>query len=157
LLRAYAVLRSGLTPKFRCYPGLASLIKMDWEWLRDTAAPRFVDLMRNLTCKGDHASFYRERSNFYDAVDFDSSVHRTYDQLAANKTAVPAYELVLIDEFQDFNKIESAVIDLLAESNSIVIAGDDDQALYSQLRGASWDHIRGHYSSGKYEIFELPF
>src|SRR5262249_11214931 len=90
LLRAYAVLRSGLAPKFRCYPGLASLIKMDWEWLRDTAAPRFVDLMRNLTCKGDHASFYRERSNFYDAVDFDDSVHRTYDQLAANKTAVPA-------------------------------------------------------------------
>jgi superfamily I DNA/RNA helicase len=157
LLRAYAVLRSGLTPKLRCYPGLASLIKTDWEWLRDTGAPRFVDLMRNLTCKGDHASFYRERSNFYDAVDFDDSVHRTYDQLAANKTAVPAYELVLIDEFQDFNKMESAVIDLLAESNSIVIAGDDDQALYSQLRGASCDHIRGHYSSGKYEIFELPF
>jgi superfamily I DNA/RNA helicase len=53
--------------------------------------------------------------------------------------------------------MEASVIDLLAERSSIVIAGDDDQALYSQLRGASWDHIRAHYESGHYEIFELPF
>ena len=69
----------------------------------------------------------------------------------------PTYELVLIDEFQDFNKMEAAVIDALAEASSIVITGDDDQALYGQLRGASWDHIRAHYESGDYEIFELPF
>jgi superfamily I DNA/RNA helicase len=70
---------------------------------------------------------------------------------------VPEYTLVLIDEFQDFNKMEASVIDLLAERNSIVIAGDDDQALYSQLRNASWDHIRAHHVNGHYEIFELPF
>jgi superfamily I DNA/RNA helicase len=64
---------------------------------------------------------------------------------------------VLIDEFQDFNQMEASVIDLLAEKNSIVIAGDDDQALYSALRSASWDHIRAHYTGGEYEIFELPF
>lgn len=53
--------------------------------------------------------------------------------------------------------MEASVIDLLAERNRIVIAGDDDQALYSQLRGASWDHIRAHYEAGHYEIFQLPF
>jgi ATP-dependent DNA helicase UvrD/PcrA len=31
------------------------------------------------------------------------------------------------------------------------------QALYSELRSASWDHIRAHYEGGDYEIFELPF
>jgi superfamily I DNA/RNA helicase len=157
LLRTHAILRNGLTANFRCYPTLTSIIKIDWEWLKGSRAPRFVDLMRNLSCEGEHASFYRERSNFYDAVDFDDSVHRTQEQLAANKGVVPAYTLVLIDEFQDFNKMEASVIDLLADHNSIVIAGDDDQALYSELRGASWEHIRAHYLSGHYEIFELPF
>jgi UvrD/REP helicase N-terminal domain len=69
----------------------------------------------------------------------------------------PPYELVLIDEFQDFNRMEAAVIDALADVSPIVIAGDDDQALYSELRSASWDHIRAHYEGGHYEIFELPF
>ena len=73
------------------------------------------------------------------------------------RSLVPTYELVLIDEFQDFNRLEASVIDILSEKNSIVVAGDDDQALYSQLRSASWDHIRERYESGHYEVFELPF
>ncbi len=38
-----------------------------------------------------------------------------------------------------------------------MIAGDDDQALYSQLRDASWDHIRLLRRAGEYKVFELPF
>jgi ATP-dependent DNA helicase UvrD/PcrA len=110
-----------------------------------------------LNCSALEDAFYTARSNYYDAVDFDDSVHRTYQRLAADPSLVPSYELALIDEFQDFNNMEASVIDLLAERNRIVIAGDDDQALYSQLRGASWDHIRAHYEAGHYEIFQLPF
>lgn len=157
LLRRHAGLRNGLTADFRCHPGLVSLIKNDWAWLEESKAPEFVKLMRELVCSPEQESFYRDRANLYDAVDFDDSVYRVQRQLAADSTRVPAYELVLVDEFQDFNKMEAAVIDMLAEKNSIVVAGDDDQALYSQLRGASWDHIRARYKSGKYEIFELPF
>jgi superfamily I DNA/RNA helicase len=113
--------------------------------------------MRDLDCLDEHDTFYTARANYYDAVDFDDSVHRTYRQLAADQSLLPTYELVLIDEFQDFNNMEASVIDLLAERNCIVIAGDDDQALYSQLRGTSWDHIRARYERGHYEIFELPF
>jgi ATP-dependent DNA helicase UvrD/PcrA len=113
--------------------------------------------MRVLGCSPEQDAFYLDRANYYDAVDFDDSVYRTQQQLLSDSSLVPPYELVLIDEFQDFNKMEAAVIDLLAQKNSIVVAGDDDQALYSQLRGASWDHIRTRYKSGNYEIFELPF
>jgi superfamily I DNA/RNA helicase len=80
-----------------------------------------------------------------DAVDFDDSVYRALSQMTNDKALIPAYKLVLIDEFQDFNRMEASIIDLLSEKNQIVIAGDDDQALYSQLRSASWDHIRAHY------------
>lgn len=157
LLRRQEHLRNGLSAGFRCYPGLRHLIPQDWEWLCLTDPPKFLDLMRELNCSPEQASFYIDRANYYDAVDFDDSVYRTYQQLAADPTRAPEYALVLIDEFQDFNKMEASIIDLLAERNSIVIAGDDDQALYSQLRNASWEHIRARYSSGQYEIFELPF
>ena len=113
--------------------------------------------MRDLECEDDEREFYLGRSNYYDAVDFDDSVYRALAQMAADKSLVPTYTLVLIDEFQDFNRMEASIIDLLADKNSIVITGDDDQALYSVLRSASWDHIRAHYTSGHYKIFELPF
>jgi superfamily I DNA/RNA helicase len=157
LLHRHAGLRNGLSADFVCYPGLASLIKRDWQWLEKSDSPKFVEQMRNLDCLAEQEVFYTRRANYYDAVDFDDSVYRTYRQLVAVPSLVPTYELVLVDEFQDFNCMEAAVIDLLAERNRIVIAGDDDQALYSQLRGASWDHIRAHYESGNYKIFELPF
>jgi superfamily I DNA/RNA helicase len=46
LLRRDARLRNGLTQEFRCYPGLISLVKQDWEWLAGGASPTFVDQMR---------------------------------------------------------------------------------------------------------------
>jgi superfamily I DNA/RNA helicase len=157
LLHRDTTLRGGLTDGFRCYPGLVSIIKRDWTWLQGSEAPTFVEMMRHLNCSGDHDAFFLKRADFYDAVDFDDSVHRAYQQLAANPELIPKYSLVLIDEFQDFNKMEAGLIDLLADHNAIVITGDDDQALYSQLRGASWDHIRARHAGGDYEIFELPF
>lgn len=157
LLRQHAELRGGLSAAFKCYPGLVSLIKKDWSWLCDSQAPKFIQAMRDLNCSEDEEAFYLARANYYDAVDFDDSVYRTYRQLNENAAILRRYELVLIDEFQDFNRMEAGIIDLLAVHNSIVIAGDDDQALYSQLRSASWDYIRAHYRSGDYEVFELPF
>jgi superfamily I DNA/RNA helicase len=45
----------------------------------------------------------------------------------------------------------------LATVSPIVIAGDDDQALYSQLRNSSPQFIRDVYSGGEYQPFPLPF
>jgi superfamily I DNA/RNA helicase len=157
LLRSNGELRSGLSEKFRCFPGLRHLIPEDWFFIHETEAPSFIKLMRDLACEDEQRDFYLGQSNFYDAVDFDDSVYRVSLKLSANKNLIPKYSLVLIDEFQDFNKMEASIIDALADQNSIVIAGDDDQALYSRLRSASWDYIRAHYESGEYEVFALPF
>jgi superfamily I DNA/RNA helicase len=157
LLHQIAALRTGLTERFQCYPGLRSLIAKDWEWLDGSQVPQFVKLMRDLECTDDQFAFYVARSSYYDAIDFDDSVFRTYRELTAHPELIPDYSLVLIDEFQDFNKMEAGIIDLLASKNRIVIAGDDDQALYSRLRGASWDYIRNLHAGGEYDRFELPF
>jgi superfamily I DNA/RNA helicase len=156
LLKRHSDLRAGLTKDFLCFPGLASLIKIDWEYLKNELAPQFIGLMRNLIA-GKEIGFYLDRANYYDAVDFDDSVYRAYSELKKDPSSMRGYDLVLIDEYQDFNRMEAAFIDLLAEKSPIVVAGDDDQALYSQLRGASWEHIRSLYTREDYEVFSLPF
>jgi len=156
LLYRNAVLRGSLSPDFRCCPGLASLIADDWEFINASKAPQFVGEMRSLA-KKNHLKFYLTRGHYYDAVDFDDSVYRVFDGLSSGRMAPESYCLVLIDEYQDFNALEAGVIRVLGEQNPIVIAGDDDQALYSQLRGASWDYIRLLSMDDRYEIFELPF
>lgn len=157
MLHKHEALRLGLSANFVCYPKLISIIKKDWEWLENLDAPSFIKKMRDLDIPKDHYDFYLSRSNYYDAVDFDDSVYRIYERLRADPSVVPVYDLVLIDEFQDFNKMEASVIAELARKNPITIAGDDDQALYSKFRSASWEYIRGHHDDGEYEVFYLPF
>jgi len=157
LLRRHAPLRGNLTSGFVCHPGLVRHIKKDWTWLHGGTAPKFVDIMRNLNCSKEQEDFYRGRGDYYDAVDFDDSVYRVCRQLSDDPGSIPPYELVLIDEFQDFNKMEAEIVNLLGRVSPIIIAGDDDQALYSKLRGASWDHIRIHHAGGEFEVFMLPF
>ena len=156
LLHRDAALRSSLSPDFRCCPGLASVIAEDWELIRQSDAPRFIGEMRSLS-EENQIPFYLARGEYYDAVDFDDTVYRTYESLSCGRGTPESYDLVLIDEYQDFNALEAGVIDALAEHSPILIAGDDDQALYSQLRDASWDHIRLLSKAGEYEVFKLPF
>jgi superfamily I DNA/RNA helicase len=156
LLHRDGALRASLSPDFRCCPGLASLIAKDWEYIEGGKAPQFVGQMRTLS-KENNIPFYIGRGDYYDAVDFDDTVYRVYEGLLSGRAAPESYDLVLIDEYQDFNPLEAGFIDVLSENNPIMIAGDDDQALYSQLRDASWNHIRLLNNAGEYEVFKLPF
>ena len=66
--------------------------------------------------------------------------------------------MILIDEYQDFNEVESAFVDILATKNKILIVGDDDQALY-EFKGASPRFIREKYeaSNAEYDSHTLRF
>src|SRR3984893_6389329 len=41
------------------------------------------------------------------------------------------YDYVLVDEYQDLNKAEQGVVDLVCDAANLCIVGDDDQSLYS--------------------------
>src|SRR5207245_1941614 len=60
LLRKSGELQSGLTKDFKYFPGLASLIKEDWEITNKGESPKFVGLMRDLQ-EGGLTDFYLER------------------------------------------------------------------------------------------------
>ncbi len=67
------------------------------------------------------------------------------------------YDYVLVDEYQDLNKAEQAVIDLLCANANLLIVGDDDQSLYS-FKYAHPAGIRefpkSHIETIDYEILE---
>ena len=55
-------------------------------------------------------------------------------QYLRNNPAAPElalYDHVLVDEYQDLNRAEQAVVDLLSAAGHLCIVGDDDQSLYS--------------------------
>ena len=73
-------------------------------------------------------------------IDFDDMLLLTYELLAARldilKLWQEKYSFILIDEFQDINKVQYDIIRMLAAPrNNLFIVGDDDQSIY-RFRGA---------------------
>jgi len=73
---------------------------------------------------------YNERTKHYKAVGNDDVVHYAVQICKKDESKIPKRDLILIDEFQDFNELEDEFINLLATKNDVLIVGDDDQALY---------------------------
>lgn len=67
------------------------------------------------------------------AMLFGEMVIETYRYLRDNPQCFERNEFlhVLVDEYQDLNKAEQKVIDLLATGSNLAIIGDDDQSIYS--------------------------
>lgn len=61
----------------------------------------------------------------------------TYLRQDPKSTYVGRYEHVLVDEYQDLNRAEQVLIDVLAGQQATVsVIGDDDQSIYTTLRNA---------------------
>ncbi len=73
-------------------------------------------------------------------IDFDDMLVLTYELFQKRPDILnmwqKKYSYILIDEFQDINKVQYDVIRMLAmPQNNLFIVGDDDQSIY-QFRGA---------------------
>jgi superfamily I DNA/RNA helicase len=97
---------------------------------------------------------YEERSKFYKAVGDDDVVYYALKICKENETIIPSFDLLLIDEFQDFNETEDEFISMLASKNEVIIVGDDDQALY-KWKGSDPKYIRDKHSDPDYESHTL--
>lgn len=88
---------------------------------------------------------YEERLVAMHAVDFDDLVVRPV-QLLEERPAIrrrwrQRFDHILVDEFQDTNEAQLALVRSLAnERGNVCVVGDDDQAIYG-WRGAKVDNI----------------
>ncbi|MDI7235151.1 ATP-dependent helicase [Leptospira santarosai] len=88
----------------------------------------------------DYKSYKAERS----LLDYDDLLYFTRDLLADHSEVRNAlsekYRFIMVDEFQDTNKVQAHIVCLLAsEHSNLMVVGDDAQCIYT-FRGAS---VRG--------------
>ncbi len=86
---------------------------------------------------------YQERLQRHRALDFDDMVVYTYQLLSAREDILSRWQrifrFILIDEFQDINRLQYENIKMLAKpENNLFVVGDDDQSIYG-FRGARPD------------------
>lgn len=79
-------------------------------------------------------------------VDFSELILRAYELLCSNENVLNycrhRFSNILIDEFQDTNKIQYWLVKKLAgDTANVMIVGDDDQSIYS-WRGANADNLQ---------------
>lgn len=140
---------------FELYPFLTEIIIEDSRFL----GLHFIDFQNRFQLLDEESpqiDFYIHRGNYYNAVCFDDSVFRVLKIVQTEPEFIPSYDQIVIDEFQDFNPLEVAFINELQKSSPILIAGDDDQAVYS-MRNSSPTYLRDKFHSDEYSVFELPF
>ena len=83
---------------------------------------------------------YEEKLHENRWIDFDDILVYTYELLKEREDIRKAWQqkfpYILIDEFQDINKIQYEIVKMLAgETKNLFIVGDDDQSIY-KFRGA---------------------
>lgn len=90
-------------------------------------------------------NLYEEHKNTINKIDFDDMLIKTYYLLKNNKPALDrirnTYKYILVDEFQDINKVQFEVLKLISNPiNNIFVVGDEDQSIYG-FRGSRPDFL----------------
>ncbi len=90
---------------------------------------------------------YDQRMRRHRLIDFDDMLVYCYELLKERKDILSAWQnkfrYILIDEFQDINSVQFAIMRMLAlPENNLFAVGDDDQSIY-RFRGAKPELMLG--------------
>src|SRR5438132_3486290 len=104
--------------------------------------PYFLPLLDNI--KDVHAR-YEKKKKTTNSMDFDDLLEKTLSMLQQHEGIAAFYrrqfQFILVDEYQDTNKIQADLVDLLAlDHKNVMVVGDDAQSIYS-WRGANFQNI----------------
>lgn len=113
------------------------MISLDHYYARNCSEEIFKRLYRG----------YEEKMRRANIIDFDDMLVLCYDLFIQREDILKAwqgrYQYILIDEFQDINRIQYEIIRMLAKPEEhLFIVGDDDQSVY-RFRGAKPEIMLG--------------
>ncbi|MBU1674518.1 UvrD-helicase domain-containing protein, partial [bacterium] len=129
---ARSVLSKAISRSVDIYPKLPAIVRADSRVLRDVD----IDFTPLFECRIDdeeNLAFYKSRRQLYGRYGFTDIIYAVVLYFEEDKNRVPDFSQIVVDEFQDFNPLEVSLIDLLADRSPVLLAGDDDQALYETL------------------------
>jgi DNA helicase-2/ATP-dependent DNA helicase PcrA len=104
--------------------------------------PYFLPLLEQIS---DVHARYEKKKKAINSMDFDDLLEKTLSMLRQHDDIAAFYrrqfQFILVDEYQDTNKIQADLIDTLAcDHRNVMVVGDDAQSIYS-WRGANFQNI----------------
>jgi DNA helicase II / ATP-dependent DNA helicase PcrA len=115
---------------------------MPLEELVEEQHPHFMSWLDQIREVFTH---YAARKRAANVMDFDDlllnwrALLTDHEEVASALAA--SYQHILVDEYQDTNRIQAEIVDLMARTRkNVMVVGDDAQAIYS-FRGASFENI----------------
>ena len=113
---------------------IAELLKHQYGYF-EQLAPQITDIQQR----------YAARKRATNAMDFDDLLalwlRLMQDHEEVRETYQRRFQFILVDEYQDTNKLQSDLIDLLAaRPQNVMVVGDDAQSIYA-WRGANFQNI----------------
>jgi DNA helicase II / ATP-dependent DNA helicase PcrA len=104
--------------------------------------PYFLPLLDKIQ---DVQERYEKKKKAINSMDFDDLLQKTLSMFQQHERIAEFYrrqfQFILVDEYQDTNKIQADLVDLLArEHRNVMVVGDDAQSIYS-WRGANFQNI----------------
>ena len=104
--------------------------------------PYFLPLLEKIKDVHDR---YEKKKKATNSMDFDDLLEKTLTMFQHHERIAEFYrrqfQFILVDEYQDTNKIQADLVDLLARDHrNVMVVGDDAQSIYS-WRGANFQNI----------------
>src|SRR5438128_5106358 len=104
--------------------------------------PYFLPLLDKIQ---DVQERYEKKKKATNSMDFDDLLQKTLCMFQQHERIAEFYrrqfQFILVDEYQDTNKIQADLVDLLARDHrNVMVVGDDAQSIYS-WRGANFQNI----------------
>jgi superfamily I DNA/RNA helicase len=147
----------GLEEGWHYYPPLLKLLAHDLSLAGRQWNERDLSLaLHSLDHSDDEIAEVMRLGEYFNAVSHTDVVYRVLQHFEQRRDQLPTYALIVVDEYQDFSALETEFIQLLATESKVLIAGDDDQALYG-FKGADPAYIRELATAGEFVRFALPY
>src|SRR6059036_2626002 len=113
--------------------------------LEDLLAEKFPYFLPLLDRIQDVQERYEKKKKATNSMDFDDLLQKTLSMFQQHERIAEVYrrqfQFILVDEYQDTNKIQADLVDLLARDHrNVMVVGDDAQSIYS-WRGANFQNI----------------
>lgn len=134
-------------PKASLLQELHSLAINKDQQLKEIIAGGFPDLMPQFEQIQRVLTLYQARKKLANVMDYDDLLLNWKQAMTLSPDVLSLwatqFQQILVDEYQDTNKIQSDIVDLVASVHrNVMVVGDDAQSIYG-WRGANFENIYG--------------
>jgi DNA helicase II / ATP-dependent DNA helicase PcrA len=145
------VINAGIDPKEIRFPKgdvlaeIFSFVVNTEKQMEELLAEKFPYFLPLLEKIQDVRERYEKKKKATNSMDFDDLLQKTLSMFQQHERIAEIYrrqfQFILVDEYQDTNKIQADLVDLLAHDHrNVMVVGDDAQSIYS-WRGANFQNI----------------